>query len=176
MKKLLSTLTILSASFGLATAEDFSAKNPAPPLVAECTAFDPGFEFSAYVGASFATGEAEDNWGGGISVAYFYTENIGTDFSWQMFDYDKTAHFLTADMVIRFPMKTACFAPYIIGGGGFATAQAEDNAWLWRLGGGVDFRPAALGDIGIFADGVYNFLEGDYVDATFVRVGLRFPF
>jgi len=175
MKKLLSTLAILSASFGLATAEDYSAKNPAPPLAAECTAFDPGFELSAYVGLSLPNGVGDDNWGGGIGVAYFFTENIGADFNWAVFDYNDAVSFVTADMVLRFPVKTACLAPYVIGGGGLVT-DGNASVDVWRLGGGVDFRPAFLGNIGIFADGTYNWIGGSYTDSTIVRLGLRLPF
>ena len=174
MKKLLSILAVLSVSFGIATAENYNAKNPAPPLGAECTAFDPGFELSAYVGLSLPNGVGDTAWGGGIGVAYFFTENIGADFNWAGFDNDLTGHLFTADLALRWPMKTSCFAPYVIGGGGFITdGDAEP---VWRLGGGIDFRPAALGNIGIFADGTYNWIGGDYSDSTIIRLGLRLPF
>ena len=175
MKKLLSTLAILSASFSLATAEDYNAKNPAPPHSAVCTAFDPGFELSAYVALQSASGAEEEDWGGGIGVAYFFTESIGADFNWAPFDLDDTtAHFFTLDLALRFPVKTSCLAPYIIGGGGFVTSG--DAEPVWRLGGGIDFRPAALGNIGIFADGIYHWIGGPYEDSTIIRLGLRLPF
>jgi len=164
-----------SASFSIATAEDYyNAKNPAPPSGAECTAFDPGFEFSAYLGASIPTGEGDNTWGGGLGVAYFFTENIGADFNWAPFDYEPTTHFFTADLALRWPVKTSCFAPYVIGGGGFVSNG--DSEGVWRIGAGVDFRPAALGDIGIFFDATYNWMDGIYDDTTILRLGLRFPF
>lgn len=175
MKKLFSTLAILSASFGIATADGYNPKNPAPPQ-GECTAFDPGFEFSAYVGVAIPNGEGDDEWGGGIGVAYFFTENIGADFNWAPYAYDSTAHFFTGDIAIRWPVKTSCLAPYIVGGGGFVYTDEDSSEAVWRLGGGVDFRPAAFGNVGMFVDGTYNWLDGDFEDATIIRFGLRFPF
>ncbi len=174
MKKLLSTLAILTASFSLATAGDYSAKAPVAPAPVGCTAYDPGFELSAYIAGELPSG-GDDALGGGIGIAYFFTENIGIDVNYAAFDSDpSTHHFVTGDLVLRFPVKSACLAPYIIGGGGIASNN--DNEAVWRLGGGIDFRPEALGNIGIFADGTYNWIAGDIADATVVRIGLRLPF
>ena len=173
MKKLLSTLAILSASFGLATAGDYSAKAPVAPVAPECTAFDPGFELSGYIAGSLPSG-GEDELGGGMGIAYFFTENIGLDLNYAVFNYDSALHFVTTDAVLRFPLKSVCIAPYILGGAGVVTNG--DTEATWRLGGGVDFRPEALGNLGIFADGVYNWIDGDHSDATIVRLGLRLPF
>ncbi len=173
MKKLLSTLAILTASISLATAGDYSAKAPVAPIAPECTAFDPGFELSTYIAGSL--GGDDDVIGGGIGIAYFFTENIGLDTNYSVFDNDSAAHFITADMVLRFPMKSACIAPYLIGGGGIRTNSTTEG--VWRLGGGIDFRPEALGNIGIFADGTYNWINGGaYQDVTIVRLGVRLPF
>lgn len=175
MKKLLSTLTILTASFSLATAGDYSAKAPIAPAPVGCTAFDPGFEMSAYVAGSLPNGNGEDVIGGGIGFAYFFTENIGLDVNYAAFDTESTSHFVTADMVLRFPIKSVCLAPYLIGGAGIRTNGSSEA--VWRLGGGVDFRPAMLGNIGLFADGTYNWINGSvYSDTTIVRVGMRLPF
>ena len=173
MKKILSTLAILSASFGLATAEDYSAKNPAPPL-SDSSAFDPGFELSGYLAGSFVGNGVGDEWGGGIGVAYFFTENIGADFNWAGFNYDSTVSYWTIDMALRVPMQSNTLAPYFIGGGGWVSGHGTEN--LWRVGGGIDYRPAALGNIGIFADGTYNWIGGDYDNSTIVRLGFRLPF
>ncbi len=173
MKKLLSTLAILTASFSLATAGDYSAKAPVAPIAPECTAFDPGFELSAYIAGSL--GGDEDVLGGGIGIAYFFTENIGIDTNYAAFDNESTAHFITADMILRFPIKSACVAPYLIGGAG-VRANSSTEA-VWRLGAGIDIRPEALGNIGLFADGTYNWINGNtYQDMTIVRLGIRLPF
>lgn len=174
MKKLLSTLAILTASFSLATAGDYSAKAPVAPIAPECTAFDPGFELSAYIGGAFATGGGDDVLGGGLGIAYFFTENIGLDLNYAPYAYDSVVHNITLDAIIRFPIKSACLAPYIIGGGGVVTNGSTES--VWRLGAGVDFRPEALGNIGIFADGTYNWIDGAHPDATIVRIGMRLPF
>jgi len=174
MKKLLSTLAILSVSFGLSTAEDHNAKNPAPPMGG--SAFDPGFELSGYIAGSLPSG-GEDELGGGIGVAYFFTENIGADFNWAGFAYDDAMSLWTADLALRIPVRSNTLAPYFIGGGGWVSGMGTDTTGgLWRIGGGLDFRPDALGNIGIFADGTYNWLSGSYPDITVIRVGFRLPF
>jgi len=173
MKKLLSTLAILTASISLATAGDYSAKAPVAPMAPECTAFDPGFELSAYIAGSL--GGNEDVLGGGLGIAYFFTENIGLDANYAAFDNDSVAHFVTADMILRFPIKSACIAPYLIGGVGARINSATET--VWRLGAGIDIRPKALGNVGIFADGTYNWIDGStYENTTIVRLGIRLPF
>ncbi|MCF6311220.1 MAG: porin family protein [Verrucomicrobiales bacterium] len=175
MKKLLSTLAILTASFSLATAGDYSAKAPvAPAPVAGCTAFDPGFEMSAYLAGELPSG-GSDAIGAGIGFAYFFTENIGIDTNYAAFNSDPAVHhFITADLVLRFPIKSACIAPYVFGGGGVVANSSTET--LWRIGAGVDYRPAALGNIGLFADGSYNWIGGNISDTTIVRLGVRLPF
>jgi len=175
MKKLLSTLAILTASFGIATAEDYSAKNPAPPMGGG-SAFDPGFELSGYLAGSFADG-GDDEMGGGVGVAYFFTENIGTDFNWAGFAYDDTMSLWTIDLALRMPTNGNTLAPYFIGGGGWVSgANAGSTEGLWRVGGGLDYRPDSLGNIGIFADGTYNWTGGNYPDVAVIRLGFRLPF
>ena len=173
MKKLLSTLAILTASFSLATAGDYSAKAPVAPAPVGCTAYDPGFELSAYIAGELPSG-GDDALGGGIGIAYFFTENIGLDVNYAVFDSGPVHHFVTGDLVLRFPIKSACIAPYILGGGGVLANSSNES--VWRIGGGIDIRPAALGNIGLFADGTYNWIGGDISDTTIVRLGVRLPF
>ena len=174
MKKLLLSFTILTATFSLATGGDYNTKNPLPPASQTCTAFDSGFELSAYVAASLANEGSDDYMGGGIGIAYFLTENIGVDLNYAPFNYESVVHFSTVDLALRFPMESVCLAPYIIGGGGVVTDGSTKG--VWRIGGGIDFRPEALGNIGIFADGTYNWIDGTYPDTTIVRLGLRLYF
>ena len=79
-------------------------------------------------------------------------------------------HVVTADLALRAPQGN--LAPYLLMGGGLKTNGTTDG--LYRLGGGLDLRFQASG-LGVFADGVYNWVEGD-VNFTIARLGVRIPF
>jgi hypothetical protein len=174
MKKLLSTLTVLSLSLGFAAAGDYGKnpveKNPVVPTGCEC--FGTGFEFSGFVaGAIPDSGDGE--MGGGASIGYFFTENIGIETSYTVAAFQSEEHILTANLVYRMPIKDLCIAPYVLLGGGVLTNGSTDG--LWDLGGGLDIRFDSLGCVGLFVDATYNWVDGDR-DFTLVRGGVRIPF
>ena len=185
MKKLLSTIVLLAVSAGLATAGDYYSKAPVskgpvvvPPPVCPC--FDPGVELSLFAAGIFPDSdgyyEADDEFGGGVGAGLFFTENLGVNVSYHAFNTDPSVeHYITADVVLRFPIHSACIAPYVFGGGGVVTNGGTDG--LYRAGGGLDIRMDAMGCVGIFVDGSYNWVDGDeHDDAVIARVGFKIPF
>jgi len=76
------------------------------------------------------------------------------------------------DVVLRYPISQACVAPYLVIGGGVQTNGQSDA--IYRLGGGLDVRFQPNG-MGIFADGIYNWVVGQD-NFTIARLGVRIPF
>lgn len=175
MKKLLSTLGVLSLSVGLATAGDYG-KNPVEknPVVipAGCDCFGTGFEFSG-----FAAGAIPDNGdgelGGGAAIGYFFTENVGVEISYTVAAFESEEHVITGNLIYRMPIEDLCIAPYVLVGGGVLTNSATDG--LFDVGAGLDIRLDSMGCVGIFVDATYNWVEDDR-NFTLVRAGVKIPF
>jgi len=181
MKKLLSTIVLLAVSAGLATAGDYYSKAPVskgpvvtPPPVCPC--FDPGVEFSLFGAGIFPEHGDHDELGGGVGVGMFFTENLGINVSYHAFNTDPSVeHYTTADLVLRLPIHELCIAPYVFGGGGVVTNGSTEG--LYRAGGGLDIRMDAMGCVGLFVDGAYNWVDGDdHGDSVIARVGFKIPF
>ncbi|MFT5471512.1 MAG: hypothetical protein ACI8UO_006646 [Verrucomicrobiales bacterium] len=184
MKKLLSILVLAGLAHSAIAGEaapalaDYS-KNPISkqPVIEDtgCACFDGTIEFSGFVAGIFPQGNAHDDAiGGGISAAYFFNPNLGTNLSAAWFGTDSEIHNYTADLILRFPNRFSCFAPYILGGGGLHTNG--DTVGIYRLGAGVDLRFEDWNCGGIFADGVYTWSAGDVENYTIGRLGVRIPF
>ena len=175
MKKLLSSLAVLSLSLGLATAGDYGkapvVKNPVV-IPAGCDCFGTGFEFSGFIAGALPD-NGDDELGGGASLGYFFTENVGVEFSYAAIATDSTEHILTGNIVYRVPMRDLCIAPYFLVGGGLLTNSSTDG--LFDVGGGIDIRFESLGCSGVFIDATYNWVEDDR-DFTLIRGGVRIPF
>lgn len=175
---------ILTVTLGLAASSlnagemVYSSKQaPAPPITVPslCDCFDAGSaQFSLYgAGAIFDSGAHDDALGGGLSLGYFFTENIGIEADATWIATDSVLHHFTGSLVLRYPIKPACIAPYILAGGGvLANSQNEGT---WHVGGGIDIR-LGKSDLcpGIFADARYTWTGGDGDDFTLIRAGLRF--
>lgn len=174
MKKLLTTLSILTASAGLALAGSgkvvYNDKVPLPDPGCDC--FGTGFEFSGFGGALIPSSGSSAG-GGGIGLGYFFTENIGVDVSYGVYATDPSEeHVVVANLVYRLVDRNMCIAPYVMIGGGLLTNGATDG--LWDLGGGIDIRlPDSC--LGIFVDATYNWVDGNR-DFTLIRGGVRIPF
>lgn len=182
MKKLFSTIVLLAVSAGLASAGEYYSKQPmskgpvvTPPPVCPC--FDPGVELSLFGAGLFPDGHADDELGGGASLGFFFTEMVGVNISYHAFNTDPSVqHYSTADLVLRLPIHELCIAPYVFGGGGVVTNGATDG--LYRAGAGIDFRLDAMGCVGLFVDGSYNWIEdnANHEDGVIARVGVKIPF
>jgi hypothetical protein len=175
MKKVLAILALVGF-VGAAYAGPYGGgkyvveKNPVVPPPPPCYAG--GFELGVF-GAGIFPSDSDlfsDELGGGVSLGYFFNENLGIDFGAAWFATDSVIHVYTADVVFRMPFD--CIAPYVFAGGGVHTNSHTTG--LWRIGAGVDFR---LSDgYSIFADGSYNWLGSAVPDYAIARVGLRFAF
>jgi hypothetical protein len=145
------------------------AKEPVPE---DPSHFGTGFELGVFGAGALPDGSASAEFGGGVSLAYFFTPEVGIDASYGVFAFEDEVHTVSADVVLRYPISQASIAPYLVIGGGLQTNG--DAATLYRLGGGLDvrFQP---GGPGIFADGIYNWVVGQE-NFTVARLGVRIPF
>ena len=169
--KVYATLLLLTFSAGLALGGEPVLKNPVVMMPEDPVCFAPGIELSIFAAGALPE-SGDDELGGGIGLAYYFTQNVGIDVGYSVFAYDSEKHTATADLALRYPIGESCFAPYLLMGGGVKTNGSTDG--LWRLGGGVDVRFQGA-NLGVFADGVYNWVEGDG-DFTIARLGVRIPF
>ncbi len=179
MKKLLLNSAAIAAAFlaSAAVAGDYG-KAPivkGPVIDPGCACYSPGFEFSGFAAGLIPDGAGEDEFSGGASIGYFLTENIGIETSYSVFDTDPSEeHLITVNLVYRFVNTDACFAPYVMAGGGLLTNGSTRG--LYDVGAGVDIRLESLGCVGLFADATYNWVEDDGADFTLIRAGFRIPF
>ena len=183
MKKSSATILALTA-FGLASATagtgyvsyGAAPKGPAPmevPSLCECFNANTA-SFSVYAAALFPETEGADfdnSVGAGIAMNYFFTENIGVEGSYTLYNNDSEVHQLSASLILRLPIKSLCLAPYLIGGGSLHTDGVTQGTF--HAGGGLDYRFANC--VGLFADAQYNWADKT-VDYTTVRGGVRFGF
>jgi hypothetical protein len=180
MKK--SALLMLVTAFGFASSavragEVVSAKNPPPPIVVPslCDCFDAGkAQVSLYgAGVIFSNGGHDDSLGGGLSLAYFFTENVGLEADATWLATDTVLHHFTGSVVLRYPIKTICIAPYAIVGGGILANSGNEGTF--HAGGGIDVR---FGHShwcpGLFADARYTWTGESDDDFTLIRAGFRF--
>ncbi len=175
MKKLLTIMAALAATASLGVAGSGKEVYDSGKVIIDpgCACYDPGFEFSGFL-AGILPEEGDDELGGGASLGYFLTENVGVELSYSVLATESEEHVVTGNLVYRFPMKDACIAPYVLVGGGVVT-NGHTNG-LYDVGGGIDVRFDSWGCIGVFADATYNWVEDDGADFTLVRLGFRVPF
>jgi hypothetical protein len=145
-----------------------------PPALG-CDCFAPGAAFGIFgAGIIFDSDGGDDSLGGGVLAEYFFTEMVGVQGSYGIFATDSEHHEFDAALVLRYPIKDLCIAPYILGGAGYTTNG--DDPWNLFLGGGIEARFPEWSCMGIFADGAYHWSEEDEADFTIVRVGVKFAF
>ena len=132
-----------------------------------------GITVSPFAAGAFQSGNGESAAGGGVSLEHFFTPKVGMSASYTVFPFDNVVHTVSADVVLRYPVSRLPVTPYLLVGGGVST-EAGDSQGIVRLGGGVDVN-LLQANLGVFADGVYNWVEGDK-DFTIARLGVRLPF
>jgi hypothetical protein len=152
-----------------------SSKNISVPPALGCDCFAPGAAigiYGAYIDNE-SGGNEEDAWGGGVLGEYFFTDMIGVQGSYSLLATDSEHHEFDAALVVRFPITSICLAPYIMGGGGYASDSY--NAWNIFAGAGFEVRIPDVNCLGIFADGAYHWSEDDGNDFWLFRAGIKFP-
>lgn len=138
------------------------------------TNFAAGVTVSPFAAGAFQSGtDGASAAGGGVNMEYFFTEKIGVGVNYAVYAFDDQVHTVSADLVLRYPVSKAVVAPYLLVGGGLATEGGGRQA-VYRLGGGLDVS-LLQSNLGVFADGIYNWVEGDK-DFTIARLGVRLPF
>lgn len=195
------TLTLLAA-FGMAISAQAgtatiatSNKEYKGPVEPSLCFGDHEWQFDIY--GAFADGNRphagpidEHGWGGGIGINYFVTRQfgLGVDATWLYAgdagntdgndDSDHTTiHNFSGSLIWRFPMDSACLAPYIYAGGG---CHVDGEQWASAHAGvGVEYRVVPQ-RIGIFTDARFTYFgdrfgNGDQ-NNIMARAGIRFVF
>jgi hypothetical protein len=173
---ILAALTLTATS--LFAGSGYAPKNPKqpvmPPQPTGCECFAPGASFDVF-GAAFIPDGGDTEIGGGIGFNYFFTPIFGIDTNYALYATDSAHHQFDANLVVRAPITSACIAPYLLAGGGYATNSA--NRGTYQVGAGIDFRIPSANCLGIFAEGLYHFSgDDDLADFTTARLGVRIPF
>lgn len=181
MKKIL--LSIVSAVVVTVTASAGTADSKAVvPSLTPCFQ-DHELSFDAF--GAFYTAETRKNgtngdhgWGGGIGVNYFFCRYAGVGFEGSAFEVqsdERAAGFANINLTLRLPIEgKLCFAPYILGGGGYEFAR--NNSLHGHAGLGVEFRVNPK--LGLFTDARYTWTGGPRVNNDFglFRAGVRYAF
>ena len=169
--------TLASGTLHAGTSVD---KNPAPknapPINVEsvCDCFDAGKVTVSLYGAGivFDSAPIDDALGGGIGLGYFFTDFAGVEVDATWLATDSVLHNFSGSVVLRYPVKSACLAPYVLAGGGYETDSVQQ--WTAHVGGGIDWRfGSGPNCLGLFADARYTWTEEE-TDFTLVRAGFRF--
>jgi hypothetical protein len=142
---------------------------PTAPLGCDC--FAPGGAFGIYGGAIL---DDDDSLGGGALAEYFFSEYIGIQASYGIFATDSEHHEIDGGLVLRYPLRSLCVAPYVLVGGGVEANSSNEGNFF--AGGGIETRLESVNCLGIFTDGAYHWAGGDKPDYTIVRLGVKFPF
>jgi hypothetical protein len=139
-----------------------------------CECFTPGFNLGIYGAGIIFDGDDNppNSLGGGASIDYFFTRNIGLEGSYTILATPAEHHEFDGALVVRFPIDSLCLAPYVMGGGGYTVNS--DNSWNWFAGAGFDWRLPNVNCMGIFADGAYHWAEDSDDNFVLIRVGLKF--
>jgi len=171
MKGVIATLALLTFFVCTGSAGEPDSKNPVEMVeILDPEPFVPGLELDAFVAGAMKPGETGDALGGGVGLSYLLTKNLGINANYAVFAYDNELHMVSVDSILKFPVNSN-LAPYLLLGGGLETDGSTEG--LFRLGGGLDL---SLGEnMGIFADGIYNWVDSDS-DFTIARFGVRIPF
>jgi hypothetical protein len=110
--------------------------------------------------------------GAGMGVSYFFNRNVGI--SGDAYSENTSHSFVdsaSANLVVRFPLGTSGFSPYVFGGGGYQF-DAVETAFV-QAGAGIEYRFNP--HVGMFVDA-----RGVLPDKTKYfgvgRLGMRFAF
>lgn len=163
--------------------EDYS-ENPIYPkgdiVDPGCPCFSGKWELGVFAAALFPdsdqsnTMDLGDSAGAGLTVGYWFNEQIGLEYSGAWYGTQPEIHNSALDLVFRWPNLFSCLSPYVFGGGGVHTDGS--TVGLYRVGGGLDIRFESWSCIGLFIDGTYTWTEDDVQDYAIGRIGMRIPF
>ena len=173
MRKLILAMIAASASVAMAGTYVQTTTSAAAPV----SLYGPGWSTGAY--ALFLTPDADaadDVWGGGVQVDYFFNEYVGLGASAELADIDgDVGGYYALAGTVRYPV--GYFAPYLMASVGAQNYFETDIAG--RVGAGVEVKFTET--FGLFADWQYAFpggggVEDDFEDYQLIRFGARFSF
>jgi len=132
--------------------------SPAPTM--GCICFDGGYlelgAFGSYIFSDNASLDGEP--AAGLSLGYFFNEYFGIQGSYSAIFASSTVHDTSGSLVLRYPIRDLCLAPYIYGGGGYAFDAPDQSTG--HLGAGLDFRVFEFANcMGFFVDYRYTFAD-----------------
>jgi hypothetical protein len=141
-----------------------------PPVEPPC--FGAGLSLGVNASALYPK-DGKAGYGGGVLAEYFFCENFGIQGSYNIVDKDNGLHIFNLDLVLRAPIQSICLAPYLLVGGGLHVDGSTFGTY--QVGGGLEYKLKGS-NIGIFADGTYNWHASGHSDEnyTLVRLGLKF--
>ena len=178
MKKTILTIA-MSALAAAAYAGPMGAPTTTYSEPAPASLFGPGWVASPY--ALFLTpdaDQADDVWGGGLDIEYFFNTywSLGAQAQWADVDGD-LGQIYTAISTLRYPI-TSNIAPYVQGAIGYGDVNGSGDL-LGSAAVGLDVRFNEAW--GMFADWTYAFPGGgggedDFEDYQLIRAGFRVNF
>lgn len=167
-------IAVLASSAMAGPVYDKTPQAPVTPPLIGCECFAPGLAVGVFGGGFLPDSDADDELGGGVLLEYFFNEYIGLQGSYGVYTTESEHHQFDGSLVLRYPIKSICLAPYVLAGGGASTNS--ETSGDWHVGGGIEARIESANCLGIFADGVFHFAEDEVDDYTIVRVGVKFRF
>lgn len=128
--------------------------------------------FGVYVNPTGNNGsDIDSSLGGGLGVTSYLNSYLGfSGNAYWWHDGDSQVTSISGSMILRYPIRSLCVAPYLIGGvGGHFNSV---NQWTSHVGAGIEIRVPSVSCLGIFADGTYNFAD-ETEDYLMFRLGAR---
>jgi hypothetical protein len=203
--KSMTKLTILPALAGLLLSVSAFAgqeiQSSKDKVVVPDTCFK-DHEWQLDVFGAYSDGNALDHagplqdhgWGGGVGINYFFTRMLGVGvdgmglYGRENRQHDgrggslsrqkhTTTYAATGSIILRFPMDSACIAPYVYVGGGYTT---DGDEWASAHGGlGLEYR-VVPNRIGLFVDARFTYYGDRYGNGDqnnlLGKAGVRFVF
>ncbi|MDB6075505.1 MAG: hypothetical protein JWO89_3145 [Verrucomicrobiaceae bacterium] len=177
MKAIYSLLLAAALSTSAFAGTSYSGKSSkmVQPTTPEPACFAPGWDVGVFGSALISHNGNDVFAGGGVTAEYFFTEMLGIQTNYSVYNTQSEHHQFDGDLVLRFPIHSACIAPYLMAGGGFSTNS--DQQGDFNAGAGIEARFGAMKKTGVFLDGAYHFHTGNNDrDFTIARLGVKFVF
>lgn len=174
MKKIaisaLSALTLTAAAFA---GQPMVSSGKDKVVLPEPCFNDTELQLDVFGSYTWADGDHGDGFGGGLGLNYFLTRNIGLGVEGNIYDGDANGVWnVDARLLFRYPIDSACLAPYAFVAGGVQTNGGTEGTI--GVGGGIEYRVVSQ-KVGLFTEGRYTW-AADSDDSAQVRVGVRVVF
>jgi len=113
-----------------------------------------------------------DNAGGGVAANFFFARYIGIGADTTIYSGGVNGVWnSTGSLILRYPIDSACVAPYVLGGGGYQYDGTGEGTW--HAGIGLEYRVVPH-SVGLFSEGRYTWAEEN--ESAQIRAGIRFTF